>query len=163
MGLSREEVTLLVDAFEQAGWTEMVLHLDGTRLELSSTGRPPQASGAAAPAPVSPPPGASGAPAPSPPADAPAPAPAPAAPAHGLHEVLAPSVGIFYRAPEPGAPPFVEAGRHVEPGDVVCIVEVMKLMNHVTAGLAGVVREVHVENGTMIEHGQRLFSIEVDA
>jgi acetyl-CoA carboxylase biotin carboxyl carrier protein len=57
----------------------------------------------------------------------------------------------------------VEAGAHVEPDDVVCIVEVMKLMNHVVAGVAGVVREVHAENGTMIEHGQVLFTIEAGA
>jgi acetyl-CoA carboxylase biotin carboxyl carrier protein len=89
--------------------------------------------------------------------------PAPAAPRHGVHEVLAPSVGIFYRAPEPGAPPFVEEGARVGAEDIVCIVEVMKLMNHVNAGADGVVRAIHVENGAMIEHGQPLVTIETDA
>jgi acetyl-CoA carboxylase biotin carboxyl carrier protein len=72
-------------------------------------------------------------------------------------------VGIFYVAPEPGAPPFAGVGQHVAADDIVCIVEVMKLMNHVKAGVDGVVRSVHAENGSMIEHGQPLFSIEPDA
>ena len=77
--------------------------------------------------------------------------------------MLSPTVGIFYRAPEPGAPPFADVGRHVGKDDIVCIVEVMKLMNHVKAGVSGVVRGVHVDDGTMIEHGQLLFTIEPDA
>jgi biotin carboxyl carrier protein len=66
---------------------------------------------------------------------------------------------LFWRSPKPGAPPFVEVGDEVGPDDTVCIVEVMKLMNHVRAGTAGTVRAVHPENGQMVEHGDPLFTI----
>jgi acetyl-CoA carboxylase biotin carboxyl carrier protein len=71
-------------------------------------------------------------------------------------------VGVFWRAPDPSAPPFVEVGRRVDAEDPVCIVEVMKLFNHVQAGAGGVVRSVEVENGAMVEHGQTLFLIDLD-
>ena len=65
--------------------------------------------------------------------------------------VESPSVGLFWRAPSPGAPPFVEVGATVSDGDTLGIVEVMKLMNHVKAGVDGTVRGVHADNGSMIE------------
>ena len=83
----------------------------------------------------------------------------PASEPPGGHRVTAPSVGLFWRSPKPGAPPFVEVGDEVGPDDTVCIVEVMKLMNHVRAGTAGTVRAVHPENGQMVEHGDPLFTI----
>ena len=101
-------------------------------------------------------------------------APAPAAPASETRsatassstpteapgkEVTSPMVGTFYRAPEPGAKPFVDVGARVKPDTIVCIIEVMKLMNSVTAGVAGVVTHVLVENGQMVEHGQPLVAI----
>ena len=76
--------------------------------------------------------------------------------------VTAPSVGTFYQAPRPDAPPFVHPGDHVGPHSTVCILEVMKLMNHVEAGIGGKVREVLVGNGEMVEYGQRLVSLEPD-
>jgi len=170
--LSRDDLLALMDAFEASEWTELVLSVHGTRIELSRTGSPPASAGSASPS-AAPPggaapavPGALAAPRPAAPASA---APASVAaeahdtPRHGTHEVLAPSVGIFYRAPEPGAPAFVEEGRPVGAEDIVCIVEVMKLMNHVKAGAEGIVRTIHVENGAMIEHGQPLLTIETDA
>ena len=69
-------------------------------------------------------------------------------------------MGLFWRAPSPGAPPFVELGGRVAAGDTVAIVEVMKLMNHVRAGVAGTVLAVHPENGQMVEHGDPLFTVE---
>lgn len=75
------------------------------------------------------------------------------------HNVAAPSPGIFWRSPSPGAPPFAEVGDRVEPGSTLCIVEVMKLMNHVTADLAGVVVEVLAGNGEQVDRGQPLFRI----
>jgi acetyl-CoA carboxylase biotin carboxyl carrier protein len=72
-------------------------------------------------------------------------------------------VGTFYRSPEPGAPPFVEPGSHVEPTTIVCIIEVMKLMNSVAAGVSGTVTHVFVENAQLVEHGQPLVAIKVDA
>jgi acetyl-CoA carboxylase biotin carboxyl carrier protein len=81
-------------------------------------------------------------------------------PADELVFVTATSVGTFYEAPKPDAPPFVRPGDHVEPDSTVCILEVMKLMSHVEAGVGGRVREVLVGNGEMVEFGQRLVSIE---
>jgi acetyl-CoA carboxylase biotin carboxyl carrier protein len=68
----------------------------------------------------------------------------------------------MWRAPEPSAPPFTEVGQRVEPTDTVCIVEVMKLFNHVQAGVAGTIRSVEVANGDMVEHGQALFLVELE-
>lgn len=81
----------------------------------------------------------------------------------GLELVRAPMVGTFYRAPEPGAPPFVEPGSRVAPDTVVCIIEVMKLLNSVTAGVAGVVQHVLVEDAQAVEYGQALVAIRADA
>ena len=81
----------------------------------------------------------------------------------GLVDVASPLVGTFYRAPSPGAPPFVDVGARVEPDTQVCIVEVMKLMNAVVAGAGGVVAEVCAENGASVEYGDVLFRIDPDA
>jgi acetyl-CoA carboxylase biotin carboxyl carrier protein len=84
-----------------------------------------------------------------------------AAPPAGLHPVESPMLGVFYRAPVPGAPPYVEVGARVEPDTVVCLIEVMKMMNSVAAGVSGTVAEVCAENAELVEHGQPLFRIEV--
>jgi len=75
-------------------------------------------------------------------------------------EVKAPMVGIFYLAPAPGAPPFVEVGGLVTEDDTVCMIEVMKLMSSIRAGCRGRVAEICVENGAMVEFGQTLMVIE---
>ena len=77
-----------------------------------------------------------------------------------LIEITSPMVGTFYRAPSPGAPPFVEVGDRVEVGQTLCILEAMKLMNELESEVAGIVREICVENAQPIEFGQRLFLIE---
>jgi acetyl-CoA carboxylase biotin carboxyl carrier protein len=69
-------------------------------------------------------------------------------------------VGTFYRASQPGAPPFVEVGDVVAPGQTLCILEAMKLMNEVKAEIEGVVRGVHAENESAVEFGQLLFELE---
>lgn len=74
--------------------------------------------------------------------------------------VRAPMVGTFYRAPEPGAPPFVDVGQTVEPDTTVCIIEVMKLMNSIPAGAHGVVTQVLVDNGAPVETNEPLVVIE---
>jgi acetyl-CoA carboxylase biotin carboxyl carrier protein len=76
--------------------------------------------------------------------------------------IVAPSLGCFYRSPGPGAAPFVEVGDRVEAGTTVCIVEVMKLMHPVVAGLDGVVSAIHVGNGEAVVKGQVLFTVRVD-
>jgi acetyl-CoA carboxylase biotin carboxyl carrier protein len=90
-------------------------------------------------------------------AEAPA-APA-AAPARG-HQVTAPMVGTFYSGPAPGAKPFVEVGSDVKPGDTLCVIEAMKMMNQIEAEVTGRVVSVLVENGNPVEFGQALFVIE---
>ena len=108
---------------------------------------------------------------------APAPAPAPAAPvaaAHvseapvapsaapggeDLHIIKSPIVGTFYAAAGPGAPPFVKPGDAIQPGQVVCIIEAMKLMNEIEADVSGELVRALVENGQPVEYGQGLFAI----
>jgi acetyl-CoA carboxylase biotin carboxyl carrier protein len=90
-----------------------------------------------------------------------APVPATRAEACGT-PVLAPLAGTFYRAPSPGAPPFVEVGAAVKAGDVVGILEIMKLMNHVTAPCAGVIAEMCAQNEEFVEYGQVLALIEAE-
>jgi acetyl-CoA carboxylase biotin carboxyl carrier protein len=95
-------------------------------------------------------------------AASPAPAPTPpAVPAaeQGLHTVKSPIVGTFYEAPTPGAPPFVKLGDMVEVGQVLCIVEAMKLLNEIESDVAGEVVKKLANNGQPIEYGQELFVI----
>jgi len=75
-------------------------------------------------------------------------------------EIKAPMVGTFYRAPSPEAPPYVEAGQVVEPGQVICIIEAMKLMNEIKSEIKGKIVEVVVENAEPVEFGQPLFLVE---
>ena len=75
-------------------------------------------------------------------------------------EVKAPVLGVFYRCPEPGAPPFVEVGKTVRAQDTVALIEVMKLFNQVQAGAEGKIVEILVEDGALVEHGQALLVIE---
>jgi len=90
-----------------------------------------------------------------------APAVMPAAAAHSPDSaVTAPMVGTFYSAPAPGAKPFVEIGSEVKPGDVLCIIEAMKMMNQIESDKAGQVVSVLVKNGDPVEFGQTLFIIE---
>ena len=74
--------------------------------------------------------------------------------------IKSPMVGTFYRAPAPDAPPFVEVGQELEVGQVVCILEAMKLMNEIKSEVAGLVAEILVESGAPVEFGQPLFVVE---
>lgn len=94
------------------------------------------------------------------PAPPPPPAAAPASdPDAGLHMVKSPIVGTYYGSPSPGAAPFVSPGDHVEKGQVVCIIEAMKLMNEIEADATGEIVKCLVTNGQAIEYGQPLFSV----
>jgi acetyl-CoA carboxylase biotin carboxyl carrier protein len=86
--------------------------------------------------------------------------PPPAAPAANLVEVKSPMVGTFYAAPEPGAKPFVTVGSHVAKGQVLCIIEAMKIMNEIESEHAGVVKEIVATDGHPVEYGQTLFRID---
>ena len=92
-------------------------------------------------------------------------APAGAAPpkaAEGGHRIVikSPMVGTFYRAPAPDAPPFVEIGQDIEVGQVVCVLEAMKLMNEIKSEVAGRIAETLMDNGAPVEYGQPLFVVE---
>ena len=98
-------------------------------------------------------------PVPGAPTSAPPPVPAQPAAEEGLHTVKSPIVGTFYEAPSPGAPPFVKVGDGVEVGQVLCIVEAMKLLNEIESDVAGEIVKKLVTNGQPIEYGQELFVI----
>ena len=91
-----------------------------------------------------------------PPAAVPAAAPAPS----NLAEIKSPMVGTFYSSPEPGAEPYLKVGSRVSPGQVVCIIEAMKIMNEIESEVSGVVREVLLENSQPVEFGQPLFRVD---
>jgi acetyl-CoA carboxylase biotin carboxyl carrier protein len=79
--------------------------------------------------------------------------------ADGVLTIDSPMLGTFYRAQAPGAAPFVEVGSRVEPDTIVCIIEVMKMMNSVPAGVSGTVAEVCPQNAELVEYGQPLFRV----
>lgn len=136
-----------VGSIEIKGWF-------GTGVVVTRT----QAAAAFAPAPV-----VHHAPAPAAPPPHPHPAEpaAPAAePAVALKEIKSPMVGTFYKSPEPGAAPYVKAGTRITPGQAVCIIEAMKIMNEIEAEISGVVREVCVEDSQPVEFGQVLFRVD---
>ncbi len=83
----------------------------------------------------------------------------PIASSDGLDTVLSPMLGTFYRAEAPGAAPFVDVGAQVGPDSTVCIIEVMKMMNSVPAGVSGVIAEIVPENGQLVEYGEPLFRV----
>lgn len=150
------KVTKLIELLEQSGIDEIeIKEADGSTIRLTRH-RP-----VAAPAPVmqyAPAPVA--APAPAAPAAAAPVAEAPAKPAAPAgHTVKSPMVGSFYRAPAPGTPPFAEVGQEVKVGDVLCIVEAMKMMNQIEADKGGVIKAILVDNGAPVEFDQPLFII----
>lgn len=81
------------------------------------------------------------------------------APSGPLEEIKAPMAGVFYQAPNPDAEPFVQVGQRIQPGDVVCIIESMKMMNKITAVRGGTIEEVLIANGDAIATGTPLFKI----
>jgi acetyl-CoA carboxylase biotin carboxyl carrier protein len=87
-------------------------------------------------------------------------APRPASPPPQLKEIRSPMVGTFYKAPEPGAEPYIKVGNRVTPGQTVCIIEAMKIMNEIEAEIAGTVREILVEDSQPVEFGQVLFRVD---
>jgi acetyl-CoA carboxylase biotin carboxyl carrier protein len=96
-------------------------------------------------------------------ATVPAPAaaqPAPEPPKENLLEVKSPMVGTFYRSPEPGAQPYVNEGSRIEKGQILCIIEAMKIMNEIESEYSGVIREVLASDAHPVEYGQVLFRVE---
>ena len=179
MAIDREGLERVLRAFDQGDWDEIHLTADGIELHLSiyadsvpSAGQEPyqparHAAGHVGPAPITD--QESGIPAGAGiPVDAAAQTESPnvtagsSADTARAVEVLAPAPGIFWRSPQPGAPPFAKVGDRVEAGATLCIIEVMKLMSHVTAQQAGTVVEVVGRNGEPVELGQVLFLMGAD-
>ena len=148
-----EQIKQILELMRDNDLAEFELEQDGVKVRLRKQGAPP------APAVFSPPPAAV------PPPALPTVVPAPAATAAGegddleLAIIKSPIVGTFYRSAEPGAKPFVEVGQSVKQGQVMCIIEAMKLMNEINADCNGEVTKVYVENGQAVQYGERLFAI----
>jgi len=160
-GLSRADIDEIIRLVERSGFDELKLEMGDTRIEIRRNGAratpepPPPAETSAAPAP---------APRTSPPAASP-PAPPPAEPpaaAPGEIDVPAPQLGIFYHAPKPGEAPFVAVGDHIGPHTVIGIIEVMKLMNTVEAGVSGTVVAVVAPDGVPVKQGDTLLRVRPD-
>ena len=156
-----EELRELVDFLKANGIAEFDLDQDDLKVRIKFAGEPAAAAGGFDMAQLSR-------------LMASAPATAPATPAHAgttpaaelaaemeekLHEVKSPIVGTFYESPSPGAPPFVKIGDQVEVGQVLCIVEAMKLMNEIESDAAGEVVRRIASSGQPVEYGQSLFAI----
>lgn len=147
------KVKKLIELLEESGIDELEIHEGEESVRISRHSKQmaaPQQFYAPAPA------------APAPAAAAPIPAapmiePAPAEPSG--HLVRSPMVGTFYRSPSPAAGSFVEVGQSVKAGDVLCIVEAMKMMNHIEADKSGVIQAILADNGQPVEFDQPLFSI----
>ena len=138
-----DEIERLLDLMDERDLEELEVEREGLRVKLRKR---PRGGAPPGPAPV--------------PADAPVAAPAgDQVAAEGPHLVKSPIVGTFYRAPEPGARPFVEVGSAVRKGQVLCVIEAMKLMNEIDAEHDGEVVEVFVEDRQPVQYGEKLFAI----
>jgi acetyl-CoA carboxylase biotin carboxyl carrier protein len=157
MEMTPETIKALLDAFDRSDWREMTVLVGSDRLHVSRDASPNGAGALLDTTPAEPP-----AAAPAEPAAPAAAAGTPAAPAGPGTVIESPSVGLFWRAPAPGAPPFVEVGGQVKAGETVAIVEVMKLMNHVASPVDGVVTEILVENGAPVEFGQAIVVVDAE-
>ncbi len=153
MSLTAKDVEEIMKLLEASSFDRLSLEVDGMKIELERGNAAPRPR-AAAPVPAA----APGAVEPSAPPVAPRAAPR----QEGLLEVTAPLLGIFYRAPKPGEPPFIEVGNRVDSETVIGIVEVMKLMNSVSAGVSGEVVEILGRNGELVEHGEVLMLVRPD-
>jgi acetyl-CoA carboxylase biotin carboxyl carrier protein len=152
VALTDEDVREILRIIDESTLTELQIETEGFSLHVRK-GAPSSASGAATPAPAKPTPAKQ--------RSAPEPEPlAGGAAADGLATITAPMLGTFYRAEAPGKPAFVEVGQRVEPDTIVCIIEVMKMMNSVIAGVSGTIAVVVPENAELVEYGQPLFRLE---
>jgi acetyl-CoA carboxylase biotin carboxyl carrier protein len=154
-----DQIKQILDLVREHELSEFEIEHEGLRLKIrkDANGTPIVTMPAPAAAPAAPPVATT-------PAATPVNAPPPSGPASdGLEIELAvvksPIVGTFYRSPEPGAASFVEVGSTVKKGDVLCIIEAMKLMNEIDSEYDGEVANVYVENGQAVQYGERLFAI----
>lgn len=157
--MNLKDLKELLQILDDKGIAEFELEEEGMKVRVRKTAPPlaPVVPAALVPAAApAPPPEASSAGAVS------AAVAAPSEPENGLAIVKSPIVGTFYRAPDPNSPSFVNVGDRVRVGQVLCIIEAMKLMNEIEAEVAGEVTRVHHENGQPVQFGEPLFSIRLD-
>lgn len=158
--MTLDEIKQILDLMREHELAEFEVQRDGETLRLRKhspaqwSGPLPSAPAAAFQAPVAPASAAAG-----PQASGDAAVLEPASEDVDLAIVKSPIVGTFYRAAEPGAPPFVDTGQTVRKGQVLCIIEAMKLMNEINAECDGEIVKVYVENGQAVQYGERLFAI----
>jgi len=164
--LTFEQIKELIELVATRGLQGLEVERSGFRLKVDGQSTAPQVLYATAPAepsyapapaagPAAPPPAASHPAAP----PAASTAPAPAGPPAGSHVMTSPIVGTFYRAPSPGAPNFVEVGSRVKKGQMLCIIEAMKLMNEIESDVDGEILEIYPQNAQPVEFGEPLFAI----
>ena len=152
MSIERKEVEALIRIFDRSDWHELRLETDGLKLVLS---KDPAVLGGA-PAGIAAAPAGGAAPEPVAPQDD-------AAADDGMVPITAPNLGTFYRAPKPGAAPYVEVGQTITEATEVCLIEVMKLFTPVRAGISGRIAAACVDDGEMVEFGAPLFLVEPEA
>lgn len=157
-------VQSLIKALDESGLDSVEIERGGTRIRLAKTPSADAGAALALPAASALPSGrvgASGVPlaAPSAAVEPQLPASETASAGSGLLEIKSPMVGTFYRSPAPDAPAYVDLGATVSPGETLCIIEAMKLMNELECEVSGVIREICVENGEPVEFGQVLFRL----
>jgi acetyl-CoA carboxylase biotin carboxyl carrier protein len=142
----------LIDLVQESGIAELEVTEGEEKVRISRVGQGAAVAAAPQPAPLA---------LPAPPAAAAAQAAASAAVTEKVegHVVKSPMVGTFYRSPSPGAKTFVEVGDKVSPGQTLCIIEAMKLLNEIEADQGGTIKEIYVENGQPVEYGEPLFLI----
>jgi oxaloacetate decarboxylase alpha subunit len=141
-----ERIRELVKIVQESGVGEIEIEDEGMRVSVRRADEPLSAI----PLPVSASQEADASTAPTP----------PSGPTDGTTRIESPMVGVFYRAPNPGAPAFVDVGDTVVPGQILCILEAMKLFNELKSETAGIVRSIHVENAQPVEYGELLFELE---
>jgi acetyl-CoA carboxylase biotin carboxyl carrier protein len=158
--LTAKDVAEITRLLDESSFDELTLELDGLKLSLRRAGAAAPAASAGSPAPQRP----QAATAEKLPADAaravpPVPAATPAVGDCAAQNVTAPLLGTFYRAPKPGAAPFVEVGSAVNEDTIIGIIEVMKLMNTVRAGMRGKVLDILAQDGALVEYGEPLMRV----
>lgn len=154
--MKAKELQELLDFIAKSGLNKVNIETDEFKISVQRDPSTKQVVSVAAPAPAGPPAPAPTAPAPA----AGAPAAAPAAPAASQIALKAPMIGTFYRSSGPDSPAFVQVGDVVEKGQVICIIEAMKLFNEIEAEQSGRIVKALVENATPVEYDQPLFLIE---
>ena len=165
-----EFLEALVRLLDESSLDRLEIDREGTRIRLAKSPRGGAVAAGAPVVPVAPPPVpgiAPGGPAPAEEAAAATPAPdapgataAPESSAANLVDITSPMVGTFYRAPSPEAPPYVEVGAAVAAGDVLCVIEAMKLMNELECEVSGRIVEICADNAEPVDYGQLLFRVD---